>query len=83
MNIPSPGLTSHQRVFRNLLDDAFFLLLTEIKIHGCSQHQVTLEQKANASKTHFQKTMSYWITIHLTLTKCLACSSYFFSSSFL
>lgn len=64
-------LTSHQRVFRNLLNDAFLLLLSKIKKHGCSQHQVTLKEKASALQTHFVLTVSYWITLNNDLMLCL------------
>lgn len=50
--ICSTGLTSNKRVDRNLLDDAFFFLLSQLEIHGCSYHQVTL-QKKNTLQTHF------------------------------
>ena len=51
--IASAGLTRNERVNWNLLNDALFLMLSEIKIHACCQHQVTLEKKANASHAHF------------------------------
>lgn len=54
-NFPSAGLTGNERVDGNLLDDAFFLLLPQLEIHGCSQHQVTLQEE-NRSQTHVEVT---------------------------